>query len=83
MSSDAEVTVIGRGALPAGAVPADSDPVRRLTRLGTGSCVMILDQVLRGTGDAAGAADAAALARRMTRATRDFRAAAADLSRHS
>lgn len=82
MSSDADVTAIGRGGA-ASADVADAAPVRRLTRLGTGSCVLVLDQVLRAAGDSGGVSDVAALARRITRATRDFRTAATEVSRES
>jgi hypothetical protein len=77
MSSDADVTAMGRGG--ASANVADADLVRRLTRLGTGSCVRILDQVMRAA-DAGSVCDVATLARRITRATRDFRTAAAEIS---
>ena len=80
MSSDADVTAIGSGNA-ASADTADADPVRRLTRLGTGSCVLILDQGPRAAGDTGRTSDVAALARRITRETRDFRTADGKVSR--
>ena len=66
-----------------------SDPVARLVRVSSRSCILAIDQLLStlprdtisdGTaGCIDSATDAALIARRMTRATRDFGATAADL----
>lgn len=73
----------------AGAGADASDPVPRLVRVSSRSCILAIDQLMcslprnTASGGTAGCADAATdaalIARRMTRATRDFGATATAL----
>lgn len=61
----------------------ETDPADRIARMGGRTCLLAIDQMLAllpSSGTAGAAAEAAALARRVTRTAADYRAAATGLA---